>query len=229
MAATRRWLTPSPSRALCLETHQIRPYPQPSPRARTHVASAPKWTYLHGKDRRPHAPAVAGGAAGRHRDSPRRRAPFKFATGQEKRAPCHSVRRCALQPPPRWTAVPRLVLPRAWPAHLGSPLGSRSRPWHDQLVLGVAWALGAAHTAPHCMQHPRLARRFCPGFRFCFFRSCAVLLVLSSSCLGQAADVLPSASGIHHKELGDGQYAEGTPQAGAGAAVGKCLTVRPVA
>jgi len=36
-------------------------------------------------------------------------------------------------------------------------------------------------------------------------------------------------SGIHHKELGDGQYAEGTPQAGAGAAVGKCLTVRPVA
>ena len=36
-------------------------------------------------------------------------------------------------------------------------------------------------------------------------------------------------SGIHHKELGDGQYVEGTPQAGAGAAVGKCLTVRPVA
>jgi hypothetical protein len=31
MAATRRWLTPS--RALCLETHQIRPYPQPSPPA----------------------------------------------------------------------------------------------------------------------------------------------------------------------------------------------------
>ncbi len=49
-----------------------------------------------------------------------------------------------------------------------------------------------------------------------------VLLVLS--CLGQAAD-----SGIHHKELGDGQYVEGAPQAGAGAAVGKCLTVRPVA
>jgi hypothetical protein len=143
MAATRRWLTPS--RALCLETHQIRPYPQPSPRACTHVASAPKWTYLHGKDRRPHAPAVAGGAAGRH--SP----PFtgKFATGQEKGAPCRSVRRCALQPPPRWTAVPRLVLPRARPAHLGSPLGSRSRPWHAP-VLGVAWALGAAHTAPHC-------------------------------------------------------------------------------
>jgi hypothetical protein len=28
--------------------------------------------------------------------------------------------------------------------------------------------------------------------------------------------------------LGHGQYVEGTPQAGAGAAVGKCLTVRPV-
>jgi hypothetical protein len=54
-----------------------------------------------------------------------------------------SVRRCALQPPPRWTAVPRLVLPRAWPAHLGSPLGSRSRPWHAP-VLGVP-----GRCAPH--------------------------------------------------------------------------------
>ena len=36
------------------------------------------------------------------------------------------------------------------------------------------------------------------------FRSCEVLLVHQP----------PGAcSGIHHKELGDGQYAEGTPQA----------------
>jgi hypothetical protein len=31
---------------------------------------------------------------------------------------------------------------------------------------------------------------------------------------------------IHHQELGDGQYVEGTPQAGAGAVVGNCLCDR---
>jgi hypothetical protein len=123
---TRRWLTPF--RALCLETHQTKPYPQPAPRACTHVASAPKWTYLHGKDRRPHALAVAGGL--RVSTHPHLRRARKEG----------SVRRSALQPPPRWTAVPRLVLPRAWPAHhLGSTRATS---------LGVAWALCAAHTAP---------------------------------------------------------------------------------
>ncbi len=34
--------------------------------------------------------------------------------------------------------------------------------------------------------------------------------------------------GVHCQELGIWQYAQGNPQAGAGAAVGKCLTIRPV-
>jgi hypothetical protein len=36
-------------------------------------------------------------------------------------------------------------------------------------------------------------------------------------------------SGIHCYELGIWQYIQGNPQAGAGTAVGKCLTIRPVA
>jgi hypothetical protein len=36
-------------------------------------------------------------------------------------------------------------------------------------------------------------------------------------------------SGIHDQELGIWQHVQGNPQAGAGAAVGKCLAVRPVA
>jgi hypothetical protein len=42
--------------------------------------------------------------------------------------------------------------------------------------------------------------------------------------LGQAV-----MSGIHCQELGIWQYVQGKPQAGVGIAVGKCLTIRPLA
>ncbi len=57
----QRWLTPS--RDLCLETHQaLETLPaQQLLRACTRVTSASKWTYLRHKARLPHAPADAGG------------------------------------------------------------------------------------------------------------------------------------------------------------------------
>ena len=114
---------------------------QPSPRACTHVTSPPKWTYFHGKARLPHVPADAWGCG----------SAFAHVPSASKEPPVAArCSHCRALPPGAQLSWCARAAERASRAHLASPRGSRSRPWHAP-VLGVAWALCAAHTPQTCM------------------------------------------------------------------------------
>ena len=135
---------------------------QPSPRACTHVTSARKWTYFHGKARLPHVPADAWGcgSAFAHVPSASKEPPVAARSG---------CSHCRALPPGAQHSWCARAAERASRAHLASPRGSRSRPWHAP-VLGVAWALCAAHTPQTCMT---LARDPPTDPRWSIFLACA--------------------------------------------------------
>ena len=132
----QRW--PTPSRALCLETHQTRPISRvhrPG-RARTwpRLPSERTSTARLAFKTNPTAP----GAAGRHS--------LTFAhASTEPPVDAHCSHCRALPPEARGSWCARAA-ERAWPAHLDSMCDSRSGR-RQTPALDVAWALCAANTA----------------------------------------------------------------------------------